>query len=373
MPSPPPPLSPPPPPQPPQSQFQPQLQMQPFSSQPSTASRRLPPPCWSHDETLALIACYRDKWYALRRGNLRAVHWQEVAEAVGLRCPRSLPPKTSVQCRHKMEKLRKRYRTELQRAKSIPNHRFSSSWIHFKEMDSMEKGNSSSSCPASAPTLAVAAAATDPYEDEDEDEDDNDNYEAEENHPGGFMFDGYDLRGGNGVTDFHGSMSNGVDKSGSGIHNPGGWSSGSGLRAKNFAGFDEKPSSGISCKTNKFSFGGQSFDEGVVRYCTRVVGSGAGVASGTDVGPKLGTGKRAREGEDPVKEMVVAIKKLGEGFVKMERMKMDMAREIEQMRMEMETKRTEMILESQQRMVEAFVKGLLERRNKAKVITTTEP
>ena len=52
------------------------------------------------------------------------------------------------------------------------------------------------------------------------------------------------------------------------------------------------------------------------------------------------------------------------GFVRMEQMKMEMAREMETMRMEMEMKRTEMILDSQQRIVEAFAKALSEKKKK---------
>ncbi|KAL6311602.1 hypothetical protein AAG906_039073 [Vitis piasezkii] len=136
-------------------------QQQPSPAPPS--SRRLPPPCWSHDETVALIDSYRDKWYALRRGNLRANHWQEVADAVSRRCPLSSPPKTSVQCRHKMEKLRKRYRTELQRSMNAPSHRFNSSWVHFKRMDAMEKGPSS--------TAAVESGSDGEDDDDDDDQD----------------------------------------------------------------------------------------------------------------------------------------------------------------------------------------------------------
>ncbi|KAL1546520.1 trihelix transcription factor ASIL1-like [Salvia divinorum] len=105
-----------------------------------SASRRLPPPCWSPDETVALIDAYKDKWYSLRRGNLKATHWQEVADDVAARCPAGLP-KTPVQCRHKMEKLRKRYRSEIQRAAAHGGvRRFTSSWVHFQSMYSMEKG-----------------------------------------------------------------------------------------------------------------------------------------------------------------------------------------------------------------------------------------
>ncbi|KAK7268332.1 hypothetical protein RIF29_21030 [Crotalaria pallida] len=92
----------------------------------SSSSRRLPLPCWSPDETLALIDSYRDKWYSLGRANLKATHWQEVADVVSARCPNASPSKTPVQCR--------------QRARSLPVSRFNSSWVHFKLMDSMEKG-----------------------------------------------------------------------------------------------------------------------------------------------------------------------------------------------------------------------------------------
>jgi hypothetical protein len=80
--------------------------------------RRLPPPCWTHEETLALIEAYRDRWETLRKGNLRAADWDDVADAVTARCGRfpTATPKTGVQCRHKIEKLRKRYRSERARA-----------------------------------------------------------------------------------------------------------------------------------------------------------------------------------------------------------------------------------------------------------------
>jgi hypothetical protein len=70
---------------------------------------------------------------------------------------------------------------------------------------------------------------------------------------------------------------------------------------------------------------------------------------------------------DPLGEVVSAIKVLGDGFVRMEQMKMEMAREIEAMRMEMEMKRTEMILESQQRIVEAFAKAISDDSNNNKM------
>lgn len=82
------------------------------------------------------------------------------------------------------------------------------------------------------------------------------------------------------------------------------------------------------------------------------------------------TGKKREK--EPMEEMVAAVKVLGDGFVKMEQMKMEMAREMETMRMEMEMKRTEMILESQQRIVEAFAKAFSE-KNKKKLKRIASP
>ncbi|KAF8380614.1 hypothetical protein HHK36_028102 [Tetracentron sinense] len=266
-------------------------------------SRRLPPPCWSHEETGALIDAYREKWYSLRRGNLRASHWQEVADSVALLCPLASPSKTSVQCRHKIEKLRKRYRNEKQRSLSAPN-RSSSPWVYFKKMDSMEKG------PSSAPIDSDPA--------ENFDEDDEEDEKIINSHS------------------FYRPMING--RSGGGpIPVP---ATVTGFRSKKSRGVDENPKPNVN---SRFLNGCSSWGSVLGRR-------------GGDEG-----GKREM---DPVAEMVSSIKLLGEGFVKMEQMKMETAREIERMRMDMEMKRTEMILESQQRIVDAFANGLSEKKKK---------
>ncbi|KAL7203936.1 hypothetical protein ACSBR2_017070 [Camellia fascicularis] len=298
---------------------------------PKPPSRRLPPPCWSPDETVALIDAYRDKWYSLKRGNLRASHWQEVADDLSSRCPISAgkSPKTSVQCRHKMEKLRKRYRAEIQRALAMtPNgQRFNSSWVHFDRMDLMEKG----------PNSVSVMVDSSPIDEDDDDEEDL--YQSVKR----------------GVTEnlsVHGSTSNGIG----------------GFRIK----IPGRSSVTVVPGTKK-SYHNPIPNPNFVS--TRAVGDG--------YSERLGLGKRGgggsgdgvwmkREG-DPAAEMVAAIKGLGDGFVRMERMKMEMAREVEAMRREMEMKRTEMILESQERIVEAFGKALSEKRNKkAKRMPTPE-
>ncbi|XP_065859114.1 protein FIP2 [Euphorbia lathyris] len=344
----------------------------PAPPQASSNPRRLPPPCWSHDETVALIDAYRDKWYTLRRGNLKANHWQEVADAVSRRCPAASPPKTAVQCRHKMEKLRKRYRTEIQRARSMPVSRFASSWVHFKRMDAMEKG------PQTKPDYNNSESDGDDNEDENEEEEDNNNTS---NNNQGFYMENH--RNGNPITSsrsIHQLYRNGIaGNTGCGVGG-GGITSSSAAAAAAASGFririptgvsiaqpgpkfypkiDSKygvnpnlnPNSNLACHMTPkpTNFGGSS-----------VSGSGLG-SSRSFRGSEESGKKRERE---PMEEMVTAIKVLGDGFVRMEQMKMEMAREIETMRMEMEMKRTEMILESQQRIVEAFAKAFSEKKKK---------
>lgn len=72
--------------------------------------------------------------FALRRGNLRAADWDDVAASLPTF---GGPAKTAIQCRHKIEKLRKRYRGEKQRCLTKPG-KFSSSWDLFPVLDAME-------------------------------------------------------------------------------------------------------------------------------------------------------------------------------------------------------------------------------------------
>ncbi|XP_031492097.1 trihelix transcription factor ENAP2-like [Nymphaea colorata] len=106
----------------------------------SPTPKKPPPGPWSHQESIHLIDAYQERWYALGRGQLRARHWEEVASSLAARCGLHRPAKTSTQCRHKIEKLRKRYRAELQKEASGSCE---SRWILYPRMDLLEKGPSS--------------------------------------------------------------------------------------------------------------------------------------------------------------------------------------------------------------------------------------
>lgn len=94
--------------------------------------------------------------------------------------------------------------------------------------------------------------------------------------------------------------------------------------------------------------------------------------NGYDSSSRLRFGKKNGDGGvkrdlDPFEELVSSITLLTEKFVKMEKMKMEMARETQKMRMEMEKKHNQMVLESQQHIFDSFVSGLLEKKRKKKV------
>lgn len=131
---------------------------------------------WTHQETVNLIQAYQEKWYSLKRGQLKSDQWEEVAVTVASRCgyDNSHPSKTAIQCRHKMEKLRQRYRVEKQR---LAPGAAAASWHFFHSMDLLERG------PLPIPATPILAlpyhhrhARDQKQQDEDGNNDDGENY-----------------------------------------------------------------------------------------------------------------------------------------------------------------------------------------------------
>ncbi|KAL2514036.1 Alcohol dehydrogenase transcription factor MYB [Forsythia ovata] len=263
----------------------------------ASASRRLPPPCWSADETVALIDAYKDKWYSLRRGNLRAFHWQEVANDVAYRCP-SNPAKTSVQCRHKMEKLRKRYRTEIQRAAVFGGpSRFSSSWVHFQRMHFMEKG------PNSTPPSS-------------------DDEMREEDHKNGIK----------GINDVYNNNSYNNQKVGSANQGPVSNGTTTGFRIRIPGQGISRPSAPkFSCTFDEMGIlnsnnSSRNFNSSVGGYGSSTQDLRDGFMGTCEMERRVGENGNERKGDNGVGQVVAAIRALGEGFMRMEKVKMDMAR-----------------------------------------------
>lgn len=108
----------------------------------SLPTKKPQPIPWTHQETINLIRSYQEKWYSLKRGPLRGSQWEEVAVVVAARCGYDYnhPSKTALQCRHKMEKLRQRHRSEKHRLTATSSAASSRSWQYFRLMDDLERG-----------------------------------------------------------------------------------------------------------------------------------------------------------------------------------------------------------------------------------------
>ncbi|PKA47072.1 hypothetical protein AXF42_Ash011746 [Apostasia shenzhenica] len=110
--------------------------------------------CWSEGATSALIDAWGERFIDLNRGSLKQKQWQEVADAVNSRDDYLKPPRTDVQCKNRIDTLKKKYK--LQKAKIAGGGpSVSSSWPFFRRLDAL-LGPAISKQP---PPTAVAAAA----------------------------------------------------------------------------------------------------------------------------------------------------------------------------------------------------------------------
>ncbi|TVU35578.1 hypothetical protein EJB05_17476, partial [Eragrostis curvula] len=114
---------------------------------------KLPPPnpnlpyredCWSEGETAALVDAWGSRYLELNRGSLRQPQWREVAEAVNSRpgaSARRRPPRTDIQCKNRVDTLKKKYKAERARGGASP-------WAFYGQLDLLV-----------GPTLSASAAA----------------------------------------------------------------------------------------------------------------------------------------------------------------------------------------------------------------------
>ncbi|KAJ1279614.1 hypothetical protein BS78_04G167800 [Paspalum vaginatum] len=102
---------------------------------------------WSEGATSTLIDAWGERFVALGRGSLRHPQWREVAEVVSSRDGYSKPPKSDIQCKNRIDTLKKKYKVERSKHGS-------SSWPYFDRLDDLlapvYKANSSSSSAAAA-------------------------------------------------------------------------------------------------------------------------------------------------------------------------------------------------------------------------------
>lgn len=86
--------------------------------------------CWSEKATGVLIDAWGEIHMELSRGNLKQKHWEKVAETVRRKEEdNGKTPKTDVQCKNRMDTVKKKYKQEkLTRGRS-------SSWVFFDKLD----------------------------------------------------------------------------------------------------------------------------------------------------------------------------------------------------------------------------------------------
>ncbi|KAL3531109.1 hypothetical protein ACH5RR_010431 [Cinchona calisaya] len=298
----------------------------------SSPAKKTPPLPWTHQETISLIQTYQDKWYSLKKGQLKASQWEEVSSTVAARCGFDVPSKSATQCRHKIEKLRKRYRAE--RLKPYPNV-----WQYFELMDRMERGP----LPIAAHPPAAAAAVK---------------YQKNANSVGAANFNDSDSD--EGGIDYYGGSGGGAEikknklKSINNIVRGGdiGVSSGNsnrnvsrmvGLNRNYGVAESGRVLKGLRTPMNqkrKGYFQNHESDEEVEEE------------EEEDVEEEL---EEEEEKEMAVgRELAAEIRSFAERFMRMENKKIEMMRETERYRMEMEKKRMDMILEAQRKVVDTI-------------------
>ncbi|MCO5568760.1 hypothetical protein L7F22_022460 [Adiantum nelumboides] len=277
---------------------------------------------WSELETVHLIAAYQEKWYLLKRGQLKARHWEEVANNVFLRGGGSEPSKSSVQCRHKIEKLRKKYREEKQLEEQ--RGRGSSSWPFFEYMDAMERGKSVSKAKFTATFGSAAATASgngnvtrgSHFRSRWQDHGDKD-YEP----PLSMNKESYDASP---------RMRGSVRVKGGPTQHP-------------EHTFIESPRVTLRPKIRK----SYAMDDDRISMDEKST-----VPLISDSMPK-----RVKT------ELASVVRSLGEGFLRIEQMKLEMQRDNERLRAEVELKRIRMLLDSQRQIAEMYTKALTGKRS----------
>lgn len=292
--------------------------------------------------------------------NLRAPHWQEVADELARRChhmlnsdPPTTTPKTAIQCRHKMEKVRKRYRLDWERSLQLhPNSPAHSTWVYFRKMDDMNNvarssssmGNQRSSSSKKAPLPVVTKTPSSSSRDLSETSSEE---EEEQQQPYG----GENNRMGNGTGRRRGWDPQPQPTSGYRFKIP--------KMGREKVGIPLNSVSG----GRLFGYGNSDFNE---RGRERERERDRERKRRRDEYDEKDELRNGNCGPSVMGEIALAVRTFGEGYMKMEKLKMEMTRDFEKVKMDMELKRTKMILESHQQIVDAFVTGLAGSKNKNK-------
>ncbi|KAL0442654.1 UNVERIFIED_CONTAM: Trihelix transcription factor ASIL2 [Sesamum latifolium] len=91
--------------------------------------------CWTEEATSTLVDAWGRRYLELNRGNLRQKDWQEVADVVNARHGHTKKTRrTDVQCKNRIDTLKKKYKTEKAKI-SESNGTLTSSWPFFSRLE----------------------------------------------------------------------------------------------------------------------------------------------------------------------------------------------------------------------------------------------
>lgn len=90
--------------------------------------------CWSEGATAVLIDAWGERYLELSRGNLKQKHWKDVADIVSSREDYAKTPKTDIQCKNRIDTVKKKYKVE--KAK-IASGSGPSKWRFFDKLDEL--------------------------------------------------------------------------------------------------------------------------------------------------------------------------------------------------------------------------------------------
>ncbi|OMO70564.1 hypothetical protein CCACVL1_18803 [Corchorus capsularis] len=88
--------------------------------------------CWSEGATGVLIDAWGERYLELSRGNLKQKHWKEVADIVSSREDYMKTPKTDIQCKNRIDTVKKKYKLEKTKMASGGGP---SKWVFFEKLD----------------------------------------------------------------------------------------------------------------------------------------------------------------------------------------------------------------------------------------------
>ncbi|MCD7455576.1 hypothetical protein HAX54_028697 [Datura stramonium] len=93
--------------------------------------------CWSEAASHTLIEAWGSKYVELSRGNLRHQHWEEVADAVNALHGHSKKQyRTDIQCKNRIDTLKKKYKIEKARVSQSPGG-YISTWPFFSSLNAL--------------------------------------------------------------------------------------------------------------------------------------------------------------------------------------------------------------------------------------------